>query len=69
MYIFQLSELSNIPVECVEFAKVQGSFPCEMSVLGVHTELDWNSQITSLDSWPLNIFEDGHVILYRYENN
>ncbi|XP_069705284.1 ubiquitin carboxyl-terminal hydrolase 47 isoform X2 [Periplaneta americana] len=61
----KLSELSGIPVEHIEFAKGQGSFPCEMSVLGIHTELDWNSQTTSLDSWPLNIFEDGHVILYR----
>ncbi|KAJ9585896.1 hypothetical protein L9F63_020459 [Diploptera punctata] len=65
----KLSELSDIPVEYIEFAKGQGSFPCEMSVLGVHTDLDWNSQASSLDSWPLNIFEDGHVILYRYENN
>jgi len=64
-FMFQLSSLSDIPVENVEFAKGQGSFPCEMSVLGIHTELDWNCQTTTLDSWPLNIFEDGHVILYR----
>jgi ubiquitin carboxyl-terminal hydrolase 47 len=61
----KLSSLSGIPVEYVEFAKGQCSFPCEMSVLGIHTELDWNCQTTTLDSWPLNIFEDGHVILYR----
>jgi ubiquitin carboxyl-terminal hydrolase 47 len=63
--MFQLSSLNGIPVEYVEFAKGEGSFPCEMSVLAIHTELDWNSQTSPPDSWPLNIFEDGHVILYR----
>ncbi|PSN42002.1 Ubiquitin carboxyl-terminal hydrolase 47 [Blattella germanica] len=61
----ELSELSDIPVEYVEFAKGQGAFPSEMSVLGIHTELEWNCQATSLDSWPLSILEDGHIILYR----
>jgi ubiquitin carboxyl-terminal hydrolase 47 len=63
--MFQLSELSGIPIEYLEFAKGQGPFPCEMSVLGINTDLEWSSQTSSLDSWPLHTFEDGQVILYR----
>jgi ubiquitin carboxyl-terminal hydrolase 47 len=63
--MFQLSNLSGIPVEYVEFAKGQGSFPCEISVLGIHTELDWSSATATLDSWPPGLSEDGQVILYR----
>ncbi|XP_067012676.1 ubiquitin carboxyl-terminal hydrolase 47 isoform X2 [Anabrus simplex] len=61
----KLSTLSGIPAENIEFAKGPSSFPCEMSVLNIHNELDWNPQTTTLDGWPLNIFEDGHVIFYR----
>nr|CAD7439732.1 unnamed protein product [Timema bartmani] len=61
----KISALSGIPVENLELAKGQSSFPCDMSVLGIHTELDWAPQTMTVDSWPLNIYEDGHVILYR----
>nr|CAD7396000.1 unnamed protein product [Timema poppensis] len=61
----KISALSGIPVENLELAKGQSSFPCDMSVLGIHTELDWAPQTVTVDSWPFNIYEDGHVILYR----
>ncbi|KAF4523652.1 hypothetical protein B566_EDAN013246 [Ephemera danica] len=61
----KLAELSGIAAENIEIAKGQGSFPCDISVLSVNTDLEWNPPTNSLNSWPLNIFEDGHVILYR----
>lgn len=64
--MFQLSDFSGIPIEYLEFAKGQGSFPCEVSVLILHTELDWSFQSSSLDTWPLLSLEDGQVIFYRY---
>ncbi|XP_021936857.1 ubiquitin carboxyl-terminal hydrolase 47-like isoform X2 [Zootermopsis nevadensis] len=61
----KLSDFSGIPIEYLEFAKGQGSFPCEVSVLILHTELDWSFQSSSLDTWPLLSLEDGQVIFYR----
>uniref|UniRef100_A0A1B6DYN4 Ubiquitin carboxyl-terminal hydrolase 47 n=1 Tax=Clastoptera arizonana TaxID=38151 RepID=A0A1B6DYN4_9HEMI len=60
----KLSEKSGIPVENVEFTKGSGVFPCEVSVFQV-SDLEWNHNGESLDSWPLHITEDGCVILYR----
>ncbi|XP_063244790.1 ubiquitin carboxyl-terminal hydrolase 47 isoform X2 [Bacillus rossius redtenbacheri] len=60
----KLSELSGIPADNIEITKPQGSFPCEMSLLGI-PQLEWNNQTTMLDSWPYNIYEDGNVFFYR----
>lgn len=57
--------MSNIPVEHIEIAKPSGFFPCDMSVLTIHTELTWNPEVTSLDGTPLQISDDGGVIFYR----
>lgn len=65
MLVFQLSQKTGIPVENVDFAKATGYFPCEMSVLKIHTELDWNPKAVSLESYPIQISEDGGVVFYR----
>lgn len=56
----------------VLFAKVfysfqgRGTFPCEISVLEIHQDLDWNPKVSTLNVWPLYICDDGAVIFYRY---
>uniref|UniRef100_A0A673MHI7 Ubiquitin carboxyl-terminal hydrolase 47 n=1 Tax=Sinocyclocheilus rhinocerous TaxID=307959 RepID=A0A673MHI7_9TELE len=61
----KLSELSGIPLENLEFAKGRGTFPCDMSVLEIHQDLDWNPKVSTLNVWPLYICDDGAVIFYR----
>lgn len=61
----KLSEVSKILPDNLEFAKGQGTFPCEPSLLSIHTDFDWHSQALSLNTWPLYISDDGHVIFYR----
>nr|XP_055070007.1 ubiquitin carboxyl-terminal hydrolase 47 isoform X2 [Misgurnus anguillicaudatus] len=61
----KLSELSEIPLENLEFAKGRGTFPCDISVLEIHQDLDWNPKVSTLNAWPLYICDDGAVIFYR----
>uniref|UniRef100_A0A673G1B1 Ubiquitin carboxyl-terminal hydrolase 47 n=1 Tax=Sinocyclocheilus rhinocerous TaxID=307959 RepID=A0A673G1B1_9TELE len=61
----KLSELSGIPLENLEFAKGRGTFPCDISVLEIHQDLDWNPKVSTLNVWPLYICDDGAVIFYR----
>ncbi|XP_074132885.1 ubiquitin carboxyl-terminal hydrolase 47 isoform X5 [Sminthopsis crassicaudata] len=61
----KLCEISGIPLEDVEFAKGRGTFPCDMSVLEIHQDLDWNPKVSTLNVWPLYICDDGAVIFYR----
>eukprot|EP00076_Gallus_gallus_P020986 XP_015141854.1 ubiquitin carboxyl-terminal hydrolase 47 isoform X2 [Gallus gallus] len=61
----KLSELSGIPLENIEFAKGRGTFPCDISVLEIHQDLDWNPKVSTLNVWPLYICDDGAVIFYR----
>uniref|UniRef100_H3AQ70 Ubiquitin carboxyl-terminal hydrolase 47 n=1 Tax=Latimeria chalumnae TaxID=7897 RepID=H3AQ70_LATCH len=61
----KLSEISGIPVENIEFAKGRGTFPCDISVLEIHQDLDWNPKVSALNVWPLYICDDGAVIFYR----
>lgn len=63
----QLSELSDIKAEDVEFAKGKGTFPCDMSVVDVPTELDWTPRTGHLDQRPLYIMDDGAVLYFRLE--
>lgn len=60
-----LSSLSGLFPDDIEVAKCPGPFPCVVSSLTVHTELEWYSSASSLSSWPLYISEDGLVVLYR----
>ncbi|CAH1800062.1 unnamed protein product, partial [Owenia fusiformis] len=61
----KLSEISDIPVEDIEFAKGRGTFPCEVSVLEIQTDLDWNPDVSQLNVWPLYICDDGNLVYYR----
>ncbi|XP_069821168.1 ubiquitin carboxyl-terminal hydrolase 47 isoform X3 [Dendropsophus ebraccatus] len=61
----KICELSGISLENLEFAKGRGTFPCDISVLEIHQELDWNPKVSTLNAWPLYISDDGAVIFYR----
>uniref|UniRef100_A0A8C1K5R9 Ubiquitin carboxyl-terminal hydrolase 47 n=1 Tax=Cyprinus carpio TaxID=7962 RepID=A0A8C1K5R9_CYPCA len=62
----KLSELSGIPLENLEFAKGRGTFPCDISLLEIHQDLDWNPKVSTLNVWPLYICDDGAVIFYSF---
>ncbi|KAF5918856.1 hypothetical protein HPG69_005896 [Diceros bicornis minor] len=62
---WELSEISGIPLEDIEFVKGRGTFPCDISVLDIHQDLDWNPKVSTLNVWPLYICDDGAVIFYR----
>uniref|UniRef100_A0A8C5HBE9 Ubiquitin carboxyl-terminal hydrolase 47 n=1 Tax=Gouania willdenowi TaxID=441366 RepID=A0A8C5HBE9_GOUWI len=61
----KLSEISGIPLDNLDFAKGRGTFPCDISVLEIHQDLDWNPKVSTLNVWPLYICDDGAVVLYR----
>lgn len=61
----KVSELSGIPLENVQVAFVRSSFPCDMHLLDIHTELDWDPNVTHLNHWPLQV-EDGTAFFYRW---
>ncbi|GAB6023955.1 Ubiquitin carboxyl-terminal hydrolase 47 [Chamberlinius hualienensis] len=61
----KLSEISEIPSTSIDFAKIQGNFPGEVSLLTIQSDLDWNPQVTMLNMWPLYICDDGFVICYK----
>ncbi|TSL68241.1 Ubiquitin carboxyl-terminal hydrolase 47 [Bagarius yarrelli] len=61
----KLNEISQIPLENLEFAKGRGTFPCDISVLDIHQDLDWNPKVSTLNVWPLYICDDGAVVFYR----
>lgn len=65
----KLSTFSSIPVENIEFAILKGTFPYEMSVLGIQTDLEWNPNATTLNNWPLNVYDDGNAFLFRLVYN
>ncbi|XP_077493816.1 ubiquitin carboxyl-terminal hydrolase 47-like isoform X2 [Amblyomma americanum] len=60
-----LSELSGLQPDVIEVSKCPGQFPCPVSSLTVHSEMEWHSNAPSLTSWPLYISDDGLVVLYR----
>uniref|UniRef100_A0A669DY37 Ubiquitin carboxyl-terminal hydrolase 47 n=1 Tax=Oreochromis niloticus TaxID=8128 RepID=A0A669DY37_ORENI len=43
----------------------RGTFPCDISVLEIHQDLDWNPKVSTLNVWPLYICDDGAVVFYR----
>ncbi|XP_063802500.1 ubiquitin carboxyl-terminal hydrolase 47 isoform X3 [Pseudophryne corroboree] len=61
----KICEISGLPMENLEFAKGRGAFPCDISVLEIHQDLDWNPKVSTLNGWPLYISDDGAVIFYR----
>ncbi|XP_015770740.1 PREDICTED: ubiquitin carboxyl-terminal hydrolase 47-like [Acropora digitifera] len=67
--LFQMSELSGIPVEDLELCKGRGQFPCEASILEIHgNDFGWASDMLQLRSIPLLINDDGAVVYYRDKN-
>ncbi|XP_043218154.1 ubiquitin carboxyl-terminal hydrolase 47-like isoform X1 [Amphibalanus amphitrite] len=60
-----LSRHSGVPADNIRLAKPPGSFPNDFNALLAPTELDWLANVTALDTWPLNILEDGHVLYYK----
>ena len=63
---FQISEISCIKYDNVEIARGKGSFPCDMSVLDIPSELNWNKNDMPLEEKPFVIINDGSVVYYRY---
>lgn len=61
----KIVEVSGIPEENVEVAYPKATFPCDMNILNIHNDLDWNRNITHLENWPWQIYDDGSVIFYR----
>ncbi|KAF5276470.1 hypothetical protein FQA39_LY06539 [Lamprigera yunnana] len=62
----KLAEESGIPKEFIDVAYLKGSFPCDMNILDIQTELEWNHNVHSIsENWPLSIYQDGSVFLYR----
>ena len=61
----RIASASGIPIECVEFAKAYGSFPCEISVLDIEDDMEWNPNVSFISSMPLSIYDDGAVLYYK----
>ena len=63
-----ISQLSGIPAENIEYAKIQTtSFLRDSnSVLNIHTNLTWLHQSMTLETYPLNQSQDGHLYYYRW---
>lgn len=64
--LFQLSEISGIEADDIEFAKGKGTFPFDMSVVDINSDLDWSIRSGPLDQRPLYILDDGAMVYYRY---
>lgn len=62
----QLSEISGIEADDIEFAKGKGTFPFDMSVVDINSDLDWSIRSGPLDQRPLYILDDGAMVYYRY---
>ncbi|KAG7189796.1 hypothetical protein KM043_017456 [Ampulex compressa] len=58
----KISSISDIPEDCIDIARVKGCFPCDISVLRVQNDHDWNEHM--LGGLMLNN-DDGSVFLYR----
>lgn len=61
----KISEFTDIEEQYVEVACPKSTFPCDMNVLNIQNELDWNRNITHLENWPWQIYDDGSVLFYR----
>ena len=62
----KISQECNIPWERIAIAKsCYGTFPYEMSVLEIEEDLEWNSNVSTSNSVPLSIYDDGSIIYYK----
>ncbi|XP_057313910.1 ubiquitin carboxyl-terminal hydrolase 47-like isoform X1 [Hydractinia symbiolongicarpus] len=64
----KLQEKSGINAEFIHIAKGRGVFPCTVSVLDIHYELEWNPVANKLGELSMGINDDGAVIYYRDGN-
>lgn len=60
----KISEKSNIPVEHLDVASIKTTLPCDMHLLVIHNDTDWNPNVISLDSWPISA-QDGGIFYYK----
>jgi len=61
----KIGETFDIPVECIDVAKGQGIFPCNISPLEIDSVLHWKSHGVRLGEVPYSIHDDGSVIYFR----
>lgn len=47
------------------YTQAKGTFPYEISVLDIDSELSWNPDVVTLSAWPLSICDDGCLLYYR----
>ena len=47
------------------FLQAYGSFPCEMSILDIENDLDWNPTVSTISSTPLAIYDDGAILYFK----
>lgn len=60
----KLSEESSIPEKHLDIAFIKSYFPCDMNILDIQNDLDWNSSNSQFDTYLLGR-EDGSVFFYR----
>ncbi|XP_015186575.1 PREDICTED: ubiquitin carboxyl-terminal hydrolase 47 isoform X1 [Polistes dominula] len=61
----KISSISNIPEKYIDIAKGKGTFPCDIHVLKVHTDLQWTTEQVIGNKNVYDDYEDGAVFLYR----
>ena len=42
-----------------------GSFPCELSVLDIEAELDWDPAVGNINQAPVSLYDDGGVLYFK----
>lgn len=60
----KISEQTNIPQAFIDITHLKCTLPCDLNVLEIN-DLVWNPNATKLDDFPLQIYDDGSVFLYR----
>ena len=59
-----IARLSNLPVDQIDIAKANGSFPYRHSLLNMDT-LQWNPAVSYIDRMPVSILNDSCMLFYR----
>ncbi|KAH8418252.1 hypothetical protein KR222_007205, partial [Zaprionus bogoriensis] len=61
-----LSQICNIPVDQINYAKVNSNFPCtSISAGSVNEAMSWFSVPAGLDMYPLSTTQSGSIYLYK----
>ena len=58
MYMYMVSFTDNL-------IQGTGSFPADISVLEIESDLDWNPAIKSTSQSPFSLYDDGGVVYYK----